>query len=97
MATYITLVNYTQKGIENIKESPKRLDMAKEVFQSFGAEMKQFYLALGRYDIVIVSEGPDDETVAKAALAIGSRGSVRTETFRIFNEAEYRDIISALP
>lgn len=97
MATYITLVNYTQKGIENIKESPKRLDMAKEVFQSFGAEMKQFYLALGRYDIVIVSEGPSDETVAKAALAIGSRGAVRTETFRVFNEAEYRDIIGALP
>jgi uncharacterized protein with GYD domain len=97
MATYITLVNYTQKGIENIKESPKRLDMAKEVFQSFGAEMKQFYLAMGRYDIVLVSEGPDDDTVAKAALAIGSRGAVRTETFRVFNEAEYRDIISALP
>ena len=97
MATYITLVNYTQKGIENIKESPQRLDVAKEVFQSFGAEMKQFYLALGRYDVVIVSEGPSDETVAKAALAIGSRGAVRTETFRVFNEAEYRDIISALP
>lgn len=97
MATYITLVNYTQKGIESIKESPKRLDMAKEVFQSFGAEMKQFYLALGRYDIVIVSEGPSDETVAKAALAIGSRGAVRTETFRVFNETEYRDIIGALP
>jgi uncharacterized protein with GYD domain len=71
--------------------------MAKEVFQSFGAEMKQFYLAMGRYDIVLVSEGPDDDTVAKAALAIGSRGAVRTETFRVFNEAEYRDIISALP
>lgn len=97
MSTYITLVNYTQKGIENIKESPRRLDMAKEVFQSFGAEMKQFYLALGRYDIVLVSEGPDDETVAKAALAIGSRGAVRTETFRVFKEAEYRDIINALP
>lgn len=97
MATYITLVNYTRKGIENIKESPKRLDVAKEVFQSFGAEMKQFYLALGRYDIVIVSEGPNDEAVAKAALAIGSRGAVTTETFRVFNEAEYRDLISALP
>lgn len=97
MATYITLVNYTQKGIENIKESPRRLDMAKEVFQSLGAEIKQFYLAMGRYDIVLVSEGPNDEVVAKAALAIGSRGAVRTETFRVFNEAQYRDIISALP
>jgi uncharacterized protein with GYD domain len=97
MATYITLVNYTQKGIENIKDSPKRLDTAKEVFQSYGAEMKQFYLAMGRYDIVIVAEGPNDEAIAKAALAIGSRGAVKTETFRVFNEGEYRDIVDALP
>lgn len=97
MATYITLVNYTQKGIENIKESPKRLDIAKEVFKSFGGELKSFYLVMGRYDIVLVSEAPDDATAAKAALTIGSRGAVKTETFRAFKEGEYRDIIAALP
>lgn len=97
MATYITLVNYTKQGITNIKESPTRLDAAKEAFKAFGAEMKQFYLAMGRYDIVIVSEAPNDEAVAKTVLAIGSRGAVKTETFRVFNENEYRDIIGALP
>jgi uncharacterized protein with GYD domain len=97
MATYITLVNYTKQGIKNIKESPARLDAAKEAFKAFGAEMKQFYLTMGRYDIVLVSEAPNDEAVAKAALAIGSRGAVKTETFRAFNEDEYRDIIGALP
>ncbi len=97
MATYVTLVNYTKQGIMNIKESPARLDAAKEAFKAFGAEMKQFYLAMGRYDIVILSEAPSDEAVAKAALAIGSRGAVKTETFRVFNEDEYRDIINALP
>jgi uncharacterized protein with GYD domain len=97
MATYVTLVNYTKQGIMNIKESPARLDAAKGAFKAFGAEMKQFYLAMGRYDIVIVSEAPNDEAVAKAALAIGSGGAVKTETFRVFNEDEYRNIISALP
>jgi uncharacterized protein with GYD domain len=97
MATYVTLVNYTKQGIMNIKESPARLDAAKAAFKAFGAEMKQFYLAMGRYDIVIVSEAPNDEAVAKAALAIGSHGAVKTETFRVFNEDEYRDIIAALP
>jgi uncharacterized protein with GYD domain len=97
MATYITLVKYTQKGIENIKESPRRLDAAKEAFQAFGAELKQFYLVMGRYDIVLVSEAPNDEAVAKAALAVGSRGNVNTETFRAFNEGEYRNIINELP
>lgn len=97
MATYVTLVNYTKQGIMNIKESPARLDAAKAAFKAFGAEMTQFYLAMGRYDIIIVTEAPNDEAVAKAALAIGSRGAVKTETFRVFNEDEYRDIISALP
>ena len=97
MATYVTLVNYTKQGITNIKESPARLDAAKGVFKAFGAEMKQFYLSMGRYDIVLISEAPNDEAVAKAALAIGSGGAVKTETFRVFNEDEYRDIISALP
>ena len=97
MATYISLVKYTAKGIENIKESPKRLDAAKEAFKAYGGEMKAFYLVMGRYDIVLITEAPDDVTAAKVSLAIGSRGSVRTETFRAFDEGQYRDIIAALP
>ena len=97
MATYITLVNYTQKGIENIKESPNRLDAAKKAFQAMGAEMKHFFLVMGRYDIVLISEAPNDETVAKVALTLGGVGAVRTETFRAFSEKEYREIIASLP
>ena len=97
MATYISFIKYTQKGIENIKESPRRLDAAKEAFQAYGAELKEFYLVMGRYDMVIITEAPNDEAVAKAALAIASRGAVQTETIRAFNEGEYRNIIGALP
>ena len=97
MATYITLVNYTQEGIEKIKESPNRLDAAKKAFQAMGAEMKAFYLVMGRYDILLISEAPDDETIAKVALVLGGVGAVRTETFRAFTEKEYRDIIASLP
>ena len=97
MATYITLINYTQKGLEKIKESPNRLDAAKKAFQAMGAEIKDFFLVLGRYDIVLISEAPNDETVAKVALALGVSGAVRTETFRAFTENEYRGIIASLP
>jgi len=62
-----------------------------------GAEIKQFYLTMGQYDFVVVLDAPSDETVAKFALAIGSRGNVRTETLRAFTESEYRQIIGALP
>ncbi len=97
MPTYISLVRWTQKGIENIKESPSRLDAAKKAFQAAGGELKEFYLVTGQYDMVIVAEFPDDETLAKATLATGSLGSVRTETLRAFTEDGYRKIIGDLP
>ena len=97
MPTYVSLLRFTQQGIEKIKESPARLDAAKKAFKSLGAELKEFYLVTGAYDIVIISEAPNDEVMAKLALSIGAKGSVRTETLRAFKEDEYRKIISALP
>lgn len=97
MATYITLLRFTQKGIENIKESPSRLDAAKKAFRAAGAELKTFYLATGQYDAVAISEAPNDETIVKAAIITASKGSIRTETFRVFTEDEYREIIASLP
>ncbi len=97
MPTYVTLIKYTQKGVENMKESPARLEAAKELFKSMGGELKAFYLAMGRYDAVVIAEGPDDETATKLAMTIASAGAIRTETFRVFTEGEYRKIISELP
>ncbi len=97
MATYITFISYTQKGVENMKESPARLEAAKELFKSMGAELKAFYLTMGRYDAVVISEGPNDETATKLAITIGSMGAVRTETMRAFPENEYKQIIKGLP
>ncbi len=97
MQTYMTLIRYTQQGIESIKDSPARLDTAKELYKSLGAEIKSFYLTMGRYDVMVISEAPDDETATKLAMTIGSSGAIRTETFRIFTEDEYRKLISELP
>jgi uncharacterized protein with GYD domain len=97
MPTYITLVRFTQKGIENIKEGPARLEAAKNGFQAMGAEIKAFYLVMGQYDAIVISEAPDDETVTKLALSIGSKGNIRTETLRAYTEDEYRKTIADLP
>ena len=97
MPTYMTLINYTQKGVENIKDSPNRLDAAKELFKSMGSELKSFHLAMGRFDAVVIAEGPDDETATKLAMTIGAAGAIRTETLRLFTEDEYRKLISELP
>ena len=97
MPTYIILLRYTQQGIGDIKESPKRLDAAKQAFRAMGAELKQWYLLMGQYDAVVIGEAPNDETVMKLALSIGARGAIRTETLRAFTEDEYRKLIAALP
>jgi uncharacterized protein with GYD domain len=96
MSTYITLLQYTQQGISNIKESPKRLDAARQAWSKAGAQLKEFYLTLGRYDAVVISEAPNDETMAKLALATGALGNVRTETLRAFSESEYRKLLQSL-
>jgi uncharacterized protein with GYD domain len=97
MPTYVTLVRYTDQGIRNIKESPARLEAAKKVAKSAGAEIKSFYLALGSYDIVLTVDAPDDETAARLVLTIGSQGNVRTDTLRVFDETEFRKVIASLP
>lgn len=97
MATYISLLSYTNKGAEKIKESPARLDASRKLFQSMGAELKEFYLVMGQYDAVAILEAPDDETVAKLLLVVGSQGNVKTQTFRAFAEDEFRKVIAALP
>lgn len=97
MPTYIILINYTDQGIRNVKESPKRLDAAKKLLKSMGGEFKQFYLTMGAYDLATIVEAPNDEAIAKFALAAGSLGNIRTTTLKAFPEDEYRKIIAALP
>ena len=97
MPTYITLANYTEQGIRQVKDAPKRVDAAKEVLRSVGGDMKAFYLTLGAYDLVAIVEAPDDEAAARALLALGAKGNVRTVTMRAFAEAEFRKIVGALP
>ena len=97
MPTYISLIRFTQKGMETIKEGPKRLDAAKERFRAAGGELKAFYLVTGQYDAVAISELPNDEAVARLALGNSSMGNVRTETLRAFSEDEYKKIIATLP
>jgi uncharacterized protein with GYD domain len=97
MAKYISLVKYTAKGIENVKESPDRLDAFKQLCESMGAKVEGFYLTMGQYDIVVIVDAPNPETVAKIILATASRGAISTETLPAFAEEEYRKIISELP
>jgi uncharacterized protein with GYD domain len=96
MPTYVTLLRWTSEGVKNVKESPSRLDAARKAFQAAGVTLKDFYMVTGRYDMVIISEAPDDIALAKATLSVASKGSVQTETLRAFTENEYRTIVGSL-
>ena len=96
MATYIILINYTEQGIRNIKDSPRRADAARQALRDMGGEMKELHLTMGAYDLVVVAEAPSDEVMAKFALTVGSQGNIRTTTLRAISEAEYRSIVESL-
>jgi len=96
MPTYVTLLKWTQQGAGKVKESPKRLDAGRKAFHKLGVEIKDTYLTMGRYDLVCVIEGPDDETVARALLSLGSQGNIQSETLKAFTEDEYRKIMRSL-
>jgi len=95
--TYISLIQYTDQGLQKIKESPARLDHAKKGYEAAGGKIKDFYLVMGEYDVVVIAELPNDEAAAKLALTLGSAGSIRTRTSRAFTEAEYRKLVGSLP
>ncbi len=96
MPTYIALLKYTQQGVANLKDSPKRLDAGREAFKKAGAEIKDTYLTMGRYDLVCIIDAPDDETVARLLLQLGSQGNVQTETLKAFSEDQFRKIAASV-
>ncbi len=96
MATYIMLCNWTDQGIRHVKDSPDRLEAAKELCRQHGAEMTAFYMTIGSYDMVVVVDAPNDETFAKIALSTGKGGNMRTASLKAFDETQYREIIGTL-
>ncbi|MDK1490154.1 GYD domain-containing protein [Sinorhizobium sp. 7-81] len=96
MTTYVVLLNWTEQGIKNVRESPKRLDAAKKVLTEMGGSFKDFYLTMGEYDMVAICEAPDDAVAARFALTLGMNGNVRTRTLKAFPEAAYRELIGTL-
>ena len=96
MPTYVMLSTWTDQGIRQIKDSPDRLDAARDLCRQHGAEITAFYMTLGAYDLVLIVDAPNDDTLAKIALSLGKGGNIRTTTLKTFDEAQYREIIGSL-
>jgi uncharacterized protein with GYD domain len=96
MATYISLINFTDQGIRNIKDSPDRYGTFKAMAEKLGITVKGFYYTTGRYDAVSIVEGTD-EAVTTALLKAGSLGNIRSETLRGFSIDEAKRIFGNIP
>ncbi len=81
MGTYIVLSRLTDEGRKTLKSKPNRLKEVNKEIESMGAEVKDQFALLGEYDFLNVLEAPDDETVAKVMVNLGSRGTLETTTF----------------
>ena len=97
MPTYIVLGNYTQKGIEEVKETDKKLKATHDWIKEYQGEIKQLFYTFGRYDFVAIAEFPDNNTMMKAALRIARSGEVRTETLVTIPVEDYVSISKELP
>ena len=96
MPTYIMLGNWTDHGIRHVKDSPDRLDAARQLCRQHGAEITAFYMTMGAYDMVVIIDAPNDDEFASLAISISKGGNIRTTSLRAFDEGQYRKIIGSI-
>lgn len=94
MAIYVTLANFTDQGIRNFSDSPKRAQAFKDLVEEMGGMVREILWTMGAYDAVAITEAPDDETATAVALKLSSLGNVRTTTLRAFDMEEAQGIIN---
>ncbi len=96
MATFISLANFTDQGIRDVKESPRRYEAFRVMAEKLGVTVKSVHYTVGRYDLVVILEG-SEEAVTAALLKAGSLGNIRTETLRGFSVEEMRKVVGQMP
>ena len=96
MARYAMLLKFTEKGITNIKDSPKRGAAFKEMAKKAGVTIEGLYWLLGEYDGLAILSAPDENAATAVALSVASLGNVRTCLCRAFDEAEFKEVLKKM-
>ena len=94
MAHYVILANFTEQGIQGIKETGKRAKAFRDLAKGMGVTVKDIFWTLGAYDVVVTLEGPGDEAVASLMMKMGSLGNLKSQTLRAFPESEIDSVVS---
>jgi uncharacterized protein with GYD domain len=96
MATYVVLARFTEQGVKNAKDSPKRAEAFKQMAETFGVTVKDIFWTQGRYDIVIVIEAPDELSATALNLSLSALGNIRTESLRAFSSTDMLKIVAKM-
>ena len=96
MPTYVTLFNWTDQGIRNVRDTVDRYDRSTELAEKYGVRLEQVYWTVGPYDIAAIAEAPDDESISAFLLELSSAGNLRTTTLRAYNREEMSSILGRL-
>ena len=96
MATYVLLLNFTDQGIRNVKDTAKRAEAFKKIADKAGAKVKEVYWTMGQYDGVLIFEAPEEATATALGLSLGSLGNVQTQTLRAFSVEEIGRILAKM-
>ncbi|MDA0839765.1 MAG: GYD domain-containing protein [Planctomycetota bacterium] len=96
MPTYLSLIQFTEQGIQNIQASPGRARKFSKAVKASGGKVRQIYWTLGSFDGAVIFDAPDEETATALLLSLGGQGNVRTETLRAFHEKEFQGVLGKL-
>jgi uncharacterized protein with GYD domain len=96
MVAYVVLSKFTDQGIRNAKESPKRAEAFKQMAKTMGVTVKDIFWTQGRYDVVALVESPDELSAMSLSLSLGALGNVRTETLRAFSAADMATVVGKM-
>ena len=96
MMNYVVLATFTDQGVKNAKDSPKRAEAFRQMAKTFGVTVKDIFWTQGRYDIVTIVEAPDELSATALNLSLGALGNIRTESLRAFSSEDMMKIVAKM-
>jgi uncharacterized protein with GYD domain len=94
LPSYVTLINWTDQGVKNFKDTVDRYEAAQDAMGKAGVSFREIFWTVGPYDLVGILDAPDDETATAALLTVGGQGNIRTTTLRAFTADEMKGVIA---
>jgi len=96
MAKYVSLLQFTDQGVRTVKDTVKRAEAATAEAEKMGVKITDAFWTMGAYDVVILLDAPDDESVSALSLKLGSLGNVKSQTMRAFTREEMERILAKI-